>query len=264
MEEPTFTLFPDLPTELRLKIWRLTFLPRFVTIQWDETTNQCISPTNKPLALDMCREARQEALTQYEPFYPASFIYFSFDLDTAYIKWAGLSRDSPEYRAMIRACSRVKSLAMLARHYPIHFNLDVTPVNKFQSLEKIYFVGCPEKVAKRSFRGIKLSNVKLSDKPVPDLEDWLRPKNVPDTRGERVERLPRIECLALGEDCMQHWWLGYWNEHLGCRVPSWRATYAQLWRFAMGGMWQIRARGADEFTILSQMLPEHESMGFDL
>jgi hypothetical protein len=65
----TFVLFPQLPVELRLKIWRLSLPgPRVVLLKQDSfpPTKSFSSPAEIPVALAVCRESRQEALIFYE------------------------------------------------------------------------------------------------------------------------------------------------------------------------------------------------------
>jgi hypothetical protein len=77
-----FTLFPELPVEIRLKIWKLSLLgPRFIMIQRDGEephTPEMKDPTEElvwyakasspsPVLLLACRESRAETLTTYKP-----------------------------------------------------------------------------------------------------------------------------------------------------------------------------------------------------
>jgi hypothetical protein len=94
----TFTLFPDLPFELRLKIWRLIAPgPRTVSVQYlmkyDNFNGKRISkfsgwgsPDPVPIILHICREARVEALKTYQPAFRSYFheakTYIDFEVDT--------------------------------------------------------------------------------------------------------------------------------------------------------------------------------------
>jgi 2EXR family len=65
-EDFHFGLFNDLPRELRLKIWRLTFKPQVITVRVE--SHGWISPSIRssfPVTLRVCKESRQEALTWY-------------------------------------------------------------------------------------------------------------------------------------------------------------------------------------------------------
>jgi hypothetical protein len=102
MEPPpkltSFTLFPDLPTEIRLKIWGLLAPgPRTVIVQYNTKYNEFngkristftgwTSPDPPPVILSICREARSEALKSYQPALGSYFhhpkIYVDFSNDT--------------------------------------------------------------------------------------------------------------------------------------------------------------------------------------
>jgi hypothetical protein len=89
----TFTLFPTLPIELRLKIWRFTLPgPRNVGIKIRFKDNgfggwmSRPSTPPPPTALQICHESRAEALKTYilsfgTTAYPPT-IYFNYEIDT--------------------------------------------------------------------------------------------------------------------------------------------------------------------------------------
>jgi hypothetical protein len=88
--EATFTLFQELPAELRRMIWR-QFLPgsRIVEIMWDESTGFCRSPCPLPIALSVNKESREVALGCYKLCFgildtPAR-IYFDMKVDQLYL-----------------------------------------------------------------------------------------------------------------------------------------------------------------------------------
>jgi len=87
-----FTIFPELPTEIRLLIWRLapfdarTFrlqqIPDFAS-PWDETDSDPVSDAN-PITLQINRESREEGLRQYSVLFEGSNggkIYFDPHVD---------------------------------------------------------------------------------------------------------------------------------------------------------------------------------------
>jgi hypothetical protein len=100
----SFTLFPNLPTELRLKIWRHA-LPLFLRIleakhHPSSTTTQKsrilvwnIKPTAKMILLSINRESRNELMRFYAtPFNPdtvfpsnISCLHFSYKIDTLFL-----------------------------------------------------------------------------------------------------------------------------------------------------------------------------------
>jgi hypothetical protein len=78
----TFTLFPELPVDLRLQIWETTFEPRVLEIE-DKIYRQHELP-KPPITLSICTESRCLAKTHY----PISFnnkFRFNFKLDTLFI-----------------------------------------------------------------------------------------------------------------------------------------------------------------------------------
>lgn len=114
--------FGDLPSEIRIKIWKLSMLPRFVTIRIQEAAHLTVndrpileySSTNPvPSILQVCHESRAEALRTYRlcfgteahhrdnkklwqhvlddgikfTFKNQPKIYFSYELDTANFVW---------------------------------------------------------------------------------------------------------------------------------------------------------------------------------
>ncbi|KAJ4389049.1 hypothetical protein N0V93_006511 [Gnomoniopsis smithogilvyi] len=84
-----FHLFNDLPTEIRLKIWDLTFLPRVVEVRPPRPHNsqgQWQSGCSNPAALAVCIEAREAALAHFR-------IPFPLTIDTK-IPPTGISRQN--------------------------------------------------------------------------------------------------------------------------------------------------------------------------
>lgn len=85
---PTFHLFPQLYTELRLKIWAYAREARVVAVRYNPDSRKCHSPTPPPVLLHVNREARYETLRVY-PFLfatPAapSLLPFNPAIDTLY------------------------------------------------------------------------------------------------------------------------------------------------------------------------------------
>ena len=93
-ESPYFLVFPELPSELRLKIWGYAIsTPRTIEISCERgilatrkryaKAFHCASPP--PSVLHVCRESRFEALNVYQPLFTTKhspkYIYVSFDMD---------------------------------------------------------------------------------------------------------------------------------------------------------------------------------------
>ncbi|KAK8136661.1 hypothetical protein PG984_004601 [Apiospora sp. TS-2023a] len=103
--------FPNIPTELRLGIWQMSFSERLVCLREIKSSqppvisdafsplageqsfiNIYTSPTPNPAQLYACRESRAEALKEYQPFFGAC-IFFSSGRDIAYFARGGSSDD---------------------------------------------------------------------------------------------------------------------------------------------------------------------------
>jgi hypothetical protein len=67
--QPSFLLFTELPTEIRLMIWRFaSTIERIVEIQWANCNRNCSAPRPPPV-LHACRESREEALKIFHPYF---------------------------------------------------------------------------------------------------------------------------------------------------------------------------------------------------
>jgi hypothetical protein len=64
-----FTLFPLLPTELRLQIWRHACAPRITVLSYDPCSNAFRCPTPPPVLMQVCHESRVEAQRVYARCY---------------------------------------------------------------------------------------------------------------------------------------------------------------------------------------------------
>jgi hypothetical protein len=94
-QDQAFTLFPDLPAELRLQIWKLSCAHRVVTMIYDPTTDRYLTSTFQPTILQVNHESRLEGQRLYKqvPFSMSSddsprkpdSLYFSPDLDIMYL-----------------------------------------------------------------------------------------------------------------------------------------------------------------------------------
>lgn len=93
----TFSLFPFLPKELRVKIWKFAARhPRIVHLTYDHPTESLVSLSPIPALLSTCGEARDELLPLFKqlalpPSACAARIYVDFDVDTVYIRRAATS-----------------------------------------------------------------------------------------------------------------------------------------------------------------------------
>ncbi|TGO35141.1 hypothetical protein BHYA_0169g00210 [Botrytis hyacinthi] len=93
----TFSLFPFLPKELRVKIWKFAAChPRIVHLTYDHPTESLVSLSPIPALLSTCGEARDELLPLFKqlalpPSACGARIYVDLDVDTVYIRRATTS-----------------------------------------------------------------------------------------------------------------------------------------------------------------------------
>lgn len=102
-----FTLFPQLPPELRCKIWKFAIPApkrveiRFITRSEGNKTYYwkvlCkYGSTDAPVGLSICREARVETLKVYREIQPGrqsdAAIFFDFEHDLVYFPFSGRAR----------------------------------------------------------------------------------------------------------------------------------------------------------------------------
>jgi hypothetical protein len=100
-KKPKFTLFPKLPVELRIKIWKESYEPRIIELRttenWRSTRYDFVIP-KFPAALHVNKEARLEALKDYKMSFKhrqcRRSILFNFSLDTLHIRDCSLSHYS--------------------------------------------------------------------------------------------------------------------------------------------------------------------------
>lgn len=95
-----FHLFGNLPTELRIKIWRLTFLPRVVELHptrpnysavHDDPGRQPLWQTgcSNPAALSVCAESRELALAHFRVAFPVAAITADQTAPAPFSRYAG-------------------------------------------------------------------------------------------------------------------------------------------------------------------------------
>ncbi|KAL7962728.1 hypothetical protein V8C34DRAFT_161222 [Trichoderma compactum] len=131
-----FHPFSRLPTELRLKIWKLSLpSPRLVSVQCGADITAfskynpdsaeyagCTSPTRIPVNLQVCTESRTEALKSYQPslgfFRGDGLVYFNYDIDILYFgPREGFMAADSQFHTCMMLCepselSRVRRLAV--------------------------------------------------------------------------------------------------------------------------------------------------------
>ncbi|TVY80451.1 hypothetical protein LSUE1_G007807 [Lachnellula suecica] len=147
MSTPTeFHLFPNLPSEIRLKVWSfIVGTPRVVKIHCKKRIERnrrfadaFVSEEPPPIALHICQESRHEALSIYETFFTTArsprYTYVAFDRDTIKFPDGTLEYIKPlELQSIQRMIMEVKDCA-----YFTTFHLDT--VQKMQSLKELEIV----------------------------------------------------------------------------------------------------------------------------
>jgi 2EXR family len=160
-EEPRFALFRDLPTEIRLSIWRIALAnelerPRFVEVRTQKHDNcgmhqgWCprVSPSSNPALMYVCREAREEALKSNKLYfgsdlYPAR-IFFNPAIDTLYLPediWNSDTNGIITQLRMDHGTDTIRYLAGDLEAWMDHFSsLFESDLSHFNNLEDIIMV----------------------------------------------------------------------------------------------------------------------------
>jgi len=138
-----FTIFSNLPSELRVKIWQQACSPRTVTLTYTTSTSSFTSTTPPPTLLSVSHEAREEALRIYTlsfgtPSQPPK-TYFNPLLDTLYLprhQEMGYDETLRDFRQLIHDPS---NLLTQLRYVAIdHVNVDVK--RPWESYNKAVFL----------------------------------------------------------------------------------------------------------------------------
>ena len=129
-EETDFQLFPSLPIELRLKIWKLASqVPRLVEVRFPKNSlsHKHDFVSDPPAVLHTSHEAREEALKSYtldlatkHTLYP---VCFNFEVDILYLRRHVRYWDDAQVRTFLKLLpgpEKIKRLALTA--YVEHFD----------------------------------------------------------------------------------------------------------------------------------------------
>jgi hypothetical protein len=103
-----FPRFPELPTEIRLKIWESCLPdPRALEVDYGDRSEFLRCKYPPPIALQICRESRAEALKHYELVFDsrpnARRIYFDFSRDGLHFQHINIFSFFPHDEALLRA-----------------------------------------------------------------------------------------------------------------------------------------------------------------
>jgi hypothetical protein len=203
----TFTLFPRLPQELRLKIWQSTIDPRIVHIKWSRLLSQCVTPDN-PIILQVSRESREEGLKTYRPSFATTssstpVVYANFSLDTVSFDW-----DTVYGRLSHFISGDLKAALKQVRSVTIH-KIDfenqleepwASVLAEFSELEKLLVSGCAE-----------AEELPLRANPAA-MEEDIKTHIFPAEPDENSDSMPTLVCLDQGYKCPAHWFFKQCNE----------------------------------------------------
>jgi len=115
-----FELFPKLPIELRLKVWKLSMPgPRRVDVRFlsDGRRGDHEFTAEMPVLLHVCQESRNEVLKKYEVIFkhPKALnqCYFNFELDTLHMLYSSCSQKY-QFVAKSKSPDSIKKVQKLA------------------------------------------------------------------------------------------------------------------------------------------------------
>jgi hypothetical protein len=150
-ENQRFTLFPQLPKELRLKIWEFAQEPRIVEVCQTQDSAAFYSPTALPMLLHISRESRHIALQNYALSFPngdqPATIYYNPSIDILYFPawcddrgsiWYFERNTSPEARGKIKRLA-IDNLVWYADWADGTINNQVQ-IGEFRALEEFLLV----------------------------------------------------------------------------------------------------------------------------
>jgi hypothetical protein len=116
-----FILFPSLPAELRLEIWRHSCHERVVDVTYIAEMDKCLTTAPPPSVLHTCRESRAEALRLYSPFFGTkshpSTIFFNPGSDVLYLPRPPLMGYDDSFRTLAELVPTAMSVIHLAIDY---------------------------------------------------------------------------------------------------------------------------------------------------
>jgi hypothetical protein len=202
----TFTPFPRLPQELRLKIWQATMEPRLVCIKWSPRLSQCITP-DTPTILQVTHESREEGLKTYRPSFATisssrPVVYANLSLDTVSFEWETANAYINHFcqGSLKIALKEVKFLTLSNSEFEnaLHDRLYCL-LDEFSELEELLVSGCAE----------------TPDRTLvsrPELEEDIKTNIFPAGPNENSDSVPTLVCLDRGYHCPSHWWFKQCNE----------------------------------------------------
>lgn len=213
----TFEQFPNLPLEIRLKIYNLMIQPRTVHLTWNADLHRCISK-DVPIIMQISHESREEGLRTYEPFFgtksdfdskPA--IYFNCELDMVLLDGETCQRLHTEIP--YEELSRIKRAKVQSRYLS-----QSTPGRSpwmLESLQELQIYGCGDREGGRQLRPSQFW-----------VDIWPHTKARIISTGPPAPMLVCCEGPDLGvgiaSNCWQHFWFEDWNKEIaGHSLPEW-------------------------------------------
>jgi hypothetical protein len=203
----TFTSFPRLPQELRLKIWQSTIEPRIVRIHWSRQLSQC-STQNNPIILQVSHESSEEGLKTYRPSFATTstsrpVVYVNFTLDSVSFEWEtayGLLGNFTHGELKV-ALKAVNSLTI--HKDDLEHQLEepwISLLSEFSELKALLVSGCAESPERP-----------LISKPLA-MEEDIKTTIWGAGPDEKSDSMPMLVCLDRGYECPKHWWFKQCNE----------------------------------------------------
>ncbi|KAH7416951.1 hypothetical protein BKA64DRAFT_283635 [Cadophora sp. MPI-SDFR-AT-0126] len=227
-----FSLFPKLPIELRVKIFRdhLSTATRLVHIYWHARQRVFKSSQAVPPLLHVCQESRYEALKKYQlSFAPSpefARVYFSFEKDVLMVCWRTLGAYPGRIGKKMgeEEAAKIKHLIMNEEALLFHAEDDGRELERFTGLNTLGVACDPANVESGEQYG-RLAMERLAyglNGGFDDLhEDDEEDSQVVEKKQNLVkeERWPEVVCLrsdAQGQQrCSRHWWFDGWNQRAG-------------------------------------------------
>lgn len=213
MSTKIFEPFNRLPLEVRCLIWRTSLEPRTVSVVWNSSLLECVTP-EIPSILHVSREARDEGLRMYtqnhtqQTLETNNKIFFNYDVDTTVISCTHYGVSFLD--GMRDAKASMSKHHQLVRFVAIDwFNLDFAPglaitdaASYFPLLEGFSVTDCREDRS-RNEQTIEILN----------------------SSNAGQERMPILRCLRNGYECHAHGWFKAWNECQPIEVESWGKAF---------------------------------------
>ena len=207
--EATFTLFPRLPPELRIRIWSHTLRDDFVMLVWNPTKRVFTSSRQPPFLLSVNQEARYFGLEHFKLSFASSpefaRVYFDFEVDILGVDWKSLGPAPGRLGRKISEDEMGKVAYLSLGEMPLlyHAKENMRELSNFHQLEEIVLV-CEEQLPQKSGSMFGYDT----------MTQFLKEND-----GEGVEWWPRIWCLNSPDDnsacsacSSRHWWFAEWNK----------------------------------------------------